>query len=235
MPKLKEYNTTLNEHTSPCVLLFFISLHLDGSKHSPFSMYVFAGDVMSIPHMYYICPFSRNLVRTQLQCVCVSCALQSSQYAALGSSLQLLQPWVGVSSLPPAQFSWQQKRRRTFKCARGSADCRGLSRRGEHRGRHAAMPLQHLCGNRLQVRWAQAVKDALNSSAMPSTCADEINTHRPEWQERFSSLFAVGNDEPVIKSVIKSYNSKVEFKWSGTSVAKFGPPVTESSSCFPLR
>lgn len=213
----------MNEHSSPCVLLFFISSHLDGSQRFPFSIYVLAGDVMSIPHVYYMCPFGRNLVRTQRQCVHLSCAPQSSQCAALGSSLQLLQPWVGVSSLPPVQFSWQQKSRRTFKCARGSADCRGLSRRGERTARRAAIRLQHLCGNRLQVRRVQAVKDALNCSGMLSTCADEINTHRPEWQEGFSSLLTDGNDERIQlqKAIIQMYSvPTVELKWSGTSAVE---------------
>lgn len=102
-------------------------------------------DVMSIPHMYYICPFGGNLARTQWQCGLGSCAPQRRQYAALGFSLQLLQPWVGVSSLPPVQFSWQQKSRRTLECARGSAHCRGLSRRGEHTARHAAQYVSSMC------------------------------------------------------------------------------------------
>lgn len=56
----------------------------------------------------------------------------------------------------------------------------------------------------MEVQLVQAVKDALNCSGMLSTCADEINTHRLELQEGFSSLFADSNDEPVIKSVKKA-------------------------------
>lgn len=199
----------LNEHVTLCVLVLFLLAPrlLTTFLISNFYITPKSETLCQLYMCTTTCPFCPNLVTTQRLCVFLSCAPQSSQYAALGFSLQLLQPWVGVPSFPRVQFSWQQKSRRRSKCARGPADCRGLSRRGERTGRDEAISRQLLCRNSPQVQRGLSVKDverALKCSGIQSTTrADEINTHWPEWREGFSSLFTNVNDKPVIKPVKK--------------------------------
>lgn len=151
--------------------------------------------------MYYICAVGRSLART-------------SDSAGLSGVVRLravnMQHWVPASSC--CSLEWA--------CLLSSAVFMATKKAGAHSSLHVAQltvaayqreestrpdtqqNVSSICaGNRLQVRRVRFVQEALNCSGMPSTCADEINTHRPEWQEGFSSLFTDGNNEPVIKSL----------------------------------
>lgn len=209
---------------------FSILLHLDCSK---FQISISSGRLyVNTTRVWQISVVPEAAVRTLRLCVFVICTPQSSRYDALGSSLQLLQPWVGVPSLLPAQFSWQQKSRRRSKCARGPTDCRSLWRGarletqryvtgvcpGIARGGHAEVRLRETWSGPWSAQECRA-RRVLTRSELA----------RLEWREGFSSLCTNVNHQSFIKPFKKpwfrlvqwqrSAKEGIQSKRSGTSAA----------------